>query len=202
MIGKAVIIFQKNFVLGKVKTRIAKDIGDEEALRLYKWLVEKTLENCADIEFEKFIYFSDKTENVPSEYESKVQIGNDLGERMRNAFSEVFNYGYDQVVIIGTDCPSLNNEIIDEAFLALEEHDYVIGPSEDGGYYLLGMKKFSSLPFDGMTWSHMDVFSETLKRIGVDSVKQLRELNDIDDKEDLLKSGLGFMVNEVLILTI
>ncbi|TNF47962.1 MAG: glycosyltransferase [Bacteroidetes bacterium] len=202
MTRKALIIFQKNFVLGNVKTRIAKDIGEEEALRLYKWLVTKTLENCAEIESEKFIYYSDNLEDAPNEYEGKVQIGNDLGERMSNAFSEVFRCGYDRVVIIGTDCHSLNNEIIQDAFAALEEHDYVIGPSEDGGYYLLGMKKFSNVPFDRMTWSHKDVLTETLKRIGTDSVKQLRVLNDIDDKEDLLKSGLGLLVNEVLMLTI
>ena len=202
MTKKALIIFRKNFVLGNVKTRIAKDLGGEEALRLYKWLVQSTLENCDEIEAKKFIYFSDKKEDVSSNNEGKIQIGDDLGERMSNAFSELFENGFERVVIIGTDCPSLNHEIIHEAFSALEEHDYVIGPSADGGYYLLGMKKFSSLPFDGMTWSHKDVFSETLKRIGVDSVKQLRELNDIDDKEDLLKSGLGLMVDDVLMLTI
>ncbi len=117
------------------------------------------------------------------------QIGENLGERMKNAFIEAFSMNFRRVVLIGSDIPGLPLEFIEEAFTSLEETDVVIGPSLDGGYYLIGFKdkKFCPAAFKGIPWSTERVFEETmkvLKREGL-TVHTLQPQRDIDTIEDL-----------------
>lgn len=123
------------------------------------------------------------------------QIGENLGERMKNGFMEAFAMGFKSVVLIGSDIPDLPLEFIEEAFTSLKEKDAVIGPSLDGGYYLIGFKDktFSSQVFKGIPWSKERVFEQTtkiLEREGL-TVHSLKPLKDIDTIEDLRNLSKG-----------
>ena len=118
-------------------------------------------------------------------YRKKLQYGTDLGSRMENAFSELFNLGYEKVMIIGSDLLDLNQQLIDYAFDQLTSNDVVIGPSKDGGYYLLGMKKIHEYIFKNKTWGTETVLKETLNDLLNIDVELLEELNDIDTFEDM-----------------
>lgn len=184
----ALIIFQKNLQKGKVKTRLAATIGDENAFRVFVHLVNRTYSVVEKIDFQQFIYYSDYIETeYPQNFTACVQTGADLGERMYNAFQEVFQLGYQNICIIGTDCRDLSEKILNDAFLQLEAHDVVIGPAADGGYYLLGMKQLYPDFFQNKIWSTPNVFEDTIndfKRLGL-SFAQTAQLHDVDTAEDL-----------------
>ncbi len=188
---KAIIIFVRNPELGKVKTRLAKEIGDEQALHIYKELLEHTHHITANLDCDKFVYYTDsKSENDLWEndlFDKKLQQGEQLGDRMMLAFLELFQQRYSKIIIIGSDCPELTGFIIDDAFDKLDNNDVVIGPSSDGGYYLLGLTKLIPELFKNKKWSTDTVLSDTIK----DTVKLrttcsfLTELSDIDTADDL-----------------
>jgi rSAM/selenodomain-associated transferase 1 len=190
MKDKALIIFRKNFELGTVKTRVAKDIGDQQAMELYKWLVERTQQQVDAVDADKYIFFSNRCENVKNGHYTDVQEGAGLGERMKNSFRKLFDLGYNKIVIIGTDCPELTGQIIRDAFQALDDQEFVIGPAYDGGYYLLGMRQYSDVPFDGMNYSHDQVYDQTIERIGKHRLAILPVLRDVDQLDDLKYLGL------------
>lgn len=193
------IIFVKNLIPGQVKTRLAKDIGIDGALDVYKYLVEHTNEVTRDLPFAKAIYYSEyvEIEDVwdTEIYHLFVQKGKDLGERMQHAFEQSFEKKFKKVVIIGTDCFDLTPDLIEEAFDELDEHDVVVGPAKDGGYYLLGMKKPWPQLFQGKTYSHKKVFNELLEEL--DKMKAsfypLPQLSDIDTLQDLKDSSIDFV---------
>lgn len=187
----AIILFTKNPELGKVKTRLAKTIGNENALAIYKKLLQHTQSIVDPIDADKFVFYSDKiNENdqwSTANYYKKLQFNGDLGERMAAAFQEVFCLGYQSVCIIGSDCYELNSAIITEAFDKLVHFDTVIGPTFDGGYYLLGMKQLHEALFQSKNWSTETVFEETandFKNFAL-STYSLTKLTDIDEEKDL-----------------
>jgi rSAM/selenodomain-associated transferase 1 len=188
----AIIIFQKNAELGKVKTRLAKDLGDHKALEIYDRLCEFTHRICSQVPVDKFLYYSNFVpEDKPgyASYYFKVQTGDDLGDRMSNAFSDLFSAGYQKVLIIGTDCAEISPDLFLEAFEILNEQDVVIGPAEDGGYYLLGMSQFFPQLFHDVNWSTSEVIEQTksnIKSIGI-SNGELAVRSDIDTLEDWQK---------------
>lgn len=185
---KAIIVFQKNKELGKVKTRLAKDVGDEKALRYYTVMIEHTHEQLKKVEANVIIYYSAFIpEFEESNFQQKVQHGEDLGIRMMNAFQEVKDLGYQQIVIIGTDCLEMNDFILNKAFEALNDSDFVIGPATDGGYYLLGLNEVLPSLFIDRSWSNEHVFQNAIDSISAEhkSVSVLPTLNDIDNLEDL-----------------
>ena len=192
------MIFVRNPVLGKVKTRLAATIGEEKALQLYVHLLQHTKEITQHISATKFIFYADyvNEDDVWNGYEKRMQSGNDLGERMKNAFEELFAHGFEKVCIIGSDCYELTVEIINEAFDNLHSFKTVIGPANDGGYYLLGMQYPFKEVFSTIEWSTKTVFTETLHKITTQSLSchLLTYLNDIDDEEDLRNSPLAFFV--------
>ncbi len=163
------IIFVKNPVLGKVKTRLAKSIGDEKALKIYKYLIDHTCSVAgmthADIEVWYSDFKVDQKNGVLPEAKTKVQIEGDLGEKMSFAFRQGFRNGYKRIVIIGSDCPEITSGHIDDAFQCLQISDIVLGPSVDGGYYLLGMKKWNPKLFQNIEWSTSRVYSQTVMAI-------------------------------------
>ncbi len=195
----ALLIFVRNPVLGKVKTRLAATIGNEKALLVYSHLLQHTQTITATLPATTFVYYADfiNEDDVWNGYEKRLQSGNDLGERMKNAFSQIFNTGYSNICIIGSDCYELSSKIITEAFTALEIYNTLIGPASDGGYYLLGMQHPLKDVFSKIEWSTKNVFNETLNRINALSLTYhlLPQLNDIDDEADLFNSKLGKLLN-------
>lgn len=188
---EAIIIFVRNPELGKVKTRLAKEIGDELALQVYIKLLQHTHNCVSAMDCDRFVYYVDEiTMNDLWEnnlYHKKVQQGNNLGERMMLAFSQLFQQGYSKIIIIGTDCPGLTIHILKDAFKKLNETDIAIGPSTDGGYYLLGMKIVHPQLFQDIQWSTDTVLKVTQKIIlSINkSATLLPELTDIDEAKDL-----------------
>ncbi|WP_297337419.1 TIGR04282 family arsenosugar biosynthesis glycosyltransferase [Algoriphagus sp.] len=188
----AIIIFQKNAELGKVKTRLAKDLGDQTALAIYGQLCAYTHSVCKQVSVEKYLYFSNfiPQESSPdSSYRFRLQRGKELGERMSNAFYDLFQSDFEKVLIIGTDCPEITPDLLSEAFARLDRSEVVMGPAEDGGYYLLGMREFFPQLFQQMEWSTSEVAIQTKKRLetGKISYELLPLLTDIDTIEDLEK---------------
>lgn len=185
------LIFIKNPVLGKVKTRLAKDIGMPKALEVYQYLLEHTRQITKGLTTDKAVFYSEYVDLADAwdnaYYQKFAQQGSGLGERMNNAFRLGFEQGYQSMVIIGSDCIEINQEIIEEAFNALKTNDFVIGPAKDGGYYLLGMNKLYTKVFVNKTWSTSGVFAATMQDftdIGA-SVHLLPKLSDIDTVADL-----------------
>lgn len=190
MTKKLLIIFVKNAVKGKVKTRLAATIGDEKALEIYQILVQHTFDITIALPVNKAVFYSDFLQEdiwSPAFYENFVQSGTDLGERMYQAFQQGFDAGYEQVCIIGSDCYELTEQIIQQAFEKLELTDVVIGPAEDGGYYLLGMKALHETIFQNKNWSTQTVLPDTLNNLkDADlTVALLPELTDVDEEKDL-----------------
>ncbi len=195
----ALIIFIKNCELGKVKTRLARDVGNENALSIYKQLLGHTRNFTESLEVDKYVFYSDRievndlwNENV---FLKEMQQGNDLGEKMLNAFEALFKKGYQSVCIIGSDCYELNTDILKNAFGALSNYDSVLGPTDDGGYYLLGLNTLIKDVFISKQWSTDSVFSDTMKDLNKKGLStfQLDKLSDIDTIHDLNKyPELGF----------
>ncbi len=185
------MIFAKNPAPGKVKTRLAKTIGNEKAMEVYQWLLSYTRQITGEVDAGKAVFFSEFLEEKgvfeTGKYRKYLQVGDDLGEKMITAFDLAFRKGFSKAVIIGTDCYELTDTIIEEAFQALEDHDVVVGPAHDGGYYLLGMKEVYHPLFRDKTWSTENVFLDTLidiQRLEL-TYHTLTTLNDLDDEEDL-----------------
>lgn len=191
MTKNLVLIFTRNPELGKVKTRLAKTIGNKNALDIYKLLLQKTKDVTKHLQCDKAVYYSVKIrENDIWEektYQKYQQNGEDLGIRMENAFQNAFNKGYEKVIIVGSDLFDLTPEHINTAFTKLNTNDVVIGPAEDGGYYLLGMKKNHPNIFKNKTWGTASVRKDTLTDLKNNKIHLLEELNDIDLYEDLKK---------------
>jgi rSAM/selenodomain-associated transferase 1 len=141
------------------------------------------------LSFDKVVYYSEKIENndfwKASLFEKKLQKGADLGERMQQAFETAFDRGYKKVLIIGSDLFELTSTLIISALEALETYDISIGPSLDGGYYLLGMKELHPAVFKNKKWGTDSVLENTLQDLKQQNVKLLEALNDIDTFEDL-----------------
>ena len=204
---KALLIFAKNPVYGKVKTRLALSIGDDMALAVYQQLLLHTTSVTNDLPVEKIVFYSYAIEQEDiwnnEVYKKHVQSGHDLGERMQNAFDYAFQEGNGEVVIIGTDCLELTSAIIMNAFAGLRNNDVVIGPASDGGYYLLAMKQMRSQLFHNINWSTDKVLKQTLAICKNENllVYQLQELSDIDNENDLdesLKQMLQIKLNEII----
>lgn len=181
---------------GRVKTRLAQSIGFEAAARLYRLLAEQNLEvlrSISDPPLAVCIHFD------PPEKEAKVrdwllgdepylaQRGRDLGERLRDAFAHAFERGASGAIAVGSDTIGLQPGFLREAFAGLERNDVILGPSRDGGYYLIGLSRPQSLLFQDIPWSTPRVLEATLTRIreGNLSLFLLPELEDLDRAENL-----------------
>jgi rSAM/selenodomain-associated transferase 1 len=194
----ALIIFQKNEELGKVKTRLAVTVGEEKALEIYRILISYTYQVIQDLPLTTYIFFSNFIPNsvadIPSNFVLRLQEGENLGERMSNAFQLLFKSGYQRILILGTDCAQLESRHITDAIQKLDEKDVVIGPAEDGGYYLLGMKKSTTSLFEGIEWSTSQVFSQTIEKLTQAELSYgiIETLSDVDVEEDWEKVKMKF----------
>lgn len=188
----ALIIFTRNPQLGKVKTRLAKTIGDEKALEVYTDLLAHTMHVTKELACDKFVFYDEMIVNndlwADELFFKKKQSGVDLGARMQRAFEYLFEEGYQKCIIIGSDLFDLTTHHVREAFQKLENADVVIGPAEDGGYYLLGLKKVIPPVFSNKHWGTSGVLADTLIDLENHRVDCIETLNDIDTFEDLKKS--------------
>lgn len=184
-----ILIFTRNPELGKVKTRLATIIGNTNALEIYMQLLEHTKKVALETDFDKRVLYSEEinTKDMWNNhlFQKKLQFGKDLGVRMYNAFKEGFQDGYKKIVIIGSDLIALESDDIQEAISKLDENDIVIGPAEDGGYYLLAMKAIPENIFSNKEWGTNTVLKDTLKDIRNLKYHLLKEKNDIDTYEDI-----------------
>ncbi|GJM30487.1 MAG: hypothetical protein DHS20C17_31220 [Cyclobacteriaceae bacterium] len=190
------IIFVKNPVLGKVKTRLAATLGPHRALLIYLKLLEYTKEITAKLPMDKVVYYSDSIDENDlwdnAIYQKKLQDQHNLGIRIKSAFEWGFQQGYRKICIIGSDCFELTSKIISNGFQALETYDAVLGPSRDGGYYLLGLKEVKTEIFEKKDWGTDSVASATIadfNKLAL-SYSLLPPLNDIDVEADL--GGIEF----------
>ena len=191
-----VIVFAKNKMEGKVKTRLAAAIGNRAALEIYEYLfhlTERETEKIATADIHVyFTHFLDET--VWSGVNKFIQEGENLGERMKRAFDNGFKEGYERIIGIGADLPDLTVAIIEKAFEGLDESDFVFGPAQDGGYYLVGMNSADGLyVFENKPWSTKNLLSITLSEIKAKNrtIESLLMLNDIDTIEDLKDSSIS-----------
>ena len=190
----ALIIFIKNPRPGQVKTRLAATVGTDKALAIYRALLKRIRQVTQRVQVTKYLYYSQHIDEgdewSPVHFHKRLQSGADLGARMSNAMAEILSF-HDSVVLIGSDVPGITSTILDRAFQALVDHDLVIGSTEDGGYYLIGMSRLQTSLFDGMVWSTETVFEETIRRAKYRGLSwhELPMLADIDFEEDWKKLG-------------
>jgi rSAM/selenodomain-associated transferase 1 len=191
------IIFIKNPILGKVKTRLAATVGAKTALQIYKILCRLTQNVALQTAAHRYVFYSDfidKTDDWAAPFFIKKLQKNipDLGERMAAAFELIFKINKtlpNKILIIGSDCPDITSRLLTTAYESLDKNDIVIGPAQDGGYYLLGMKTLHHELFSDMEWSVNTVLNQTIERAQKSnlSIHLLPILNDIDTEEDYLK---------------
>lgn len=184
------IVFVKNLVPGKVKSRLALTTGYNSAVEIYADLMHKIHDMAVDLPCDKQVAYSDSIEiNDIWEteiFDKTVQQGTSIGTRMYKAFSNAFEAGYENVILIGSDIINLNSDIIIEAFSKIQQSDLVLGPATDGGYYLIGLKSPVKQLFENKDWSTNKVFIQTLKDcIDLDmNVELVPELPDLDKIKD------------------
>lgn len=191
---KCLLLFIKSPEKGSVKARLSGDCNADFALSLYRNFVFDLLRTLESGSYRLKLYFHppDALDNVSAcfgkSYSYMPQKGKDLGERMKNAFCETFSEGFTKVLLIGSDVPDLTDSLISDAY-QLNDCDAVLGPSFDGGYYLIGFKHDTFVPqiFEGMQWSTDRVFKDTWEVLAKKKykVRVLPLKRDIDRLEDL-----------------
>ncbi|SHG48870.1 TIGR04282 family arsenosugar biosynthesis glycosyltransferase [Flagellimonas flava] len=183
------LIFTRNPELGKCKTRLAAKVGDPSALEIYKFLLQHTVAITQNLKMDKQVYYSNSIweDDIwnPATYQKKLQKGEDLGMRMMRAFQEGFHSGYEKIIIIGSDMYDLSQADLENAFDQLDKHDFVLGPAEDGGYYLLGMRTLETSLFTGKAWGQDTVLRDTLGDLEGKNHSSLDKRNDVDHYEDI-----------------
>ena len=183
------LIFTRNPELGKCKTRLAATVGEQAALDIYQFLLHHTAAITENLSVAKHVYYSETiwrndlwNDGI---YAKKLQQGTHLGQRMANAFLDGFDAGFEKICIIGSDMYDLCQADIEKAFSVLDQNDFVVGPAKDGGYYLLGMKKWLPDLFQNKEWGKDSVLAATLDDLHDEKVFSLTVKNDVDIYEDI-----------------
>ncbi len=194
--NSALLIFVKYPDPSNVKTRLQSDLTSEDAASLYRAMVEDIVSRFKNVlNYDVILFFSPgnaglKFENwLGNSFKYVTQQGEDLGEKMYNAFVWASEQSYQQAVLIGSDLPTLESGIIDDTFDKLANADVVLGPTVDGGYYLIGLKKPNKQIFKNIHWGTDVVFSETLKNVSRQklAVTKIKMLRDLDTMTDVLR---------------
>ena len=175
--------------MGKCKTRLAATVGKETALKIYTFLLEHTVSVSKNLSLDKQVYYSEEIweDDVWDRkfYQKELQQGIDLGERMYTAFEKGFKSGYKKICIIGSDLFDIAGGDIAHAFEVLDSTPYVLGPAEDGGYYLLGMTTPNITLFQDKAWGTGNVLKHTLENLKDEKYTLLPTKNDVDLYEDI-----------------
>ncbi|ALI97682.1 TIGR04282 family arsenosugar biosynthesis glycosyltransferase [Rufibacter tibetensis] len=190
---RLLLVFVRAPKLGKVKTRLASTIGNERALQVYEQLLQITHNAIVPVEAVKWVCYADEVSEVDlwsqGNFEKRLQsTKNELGHRMHETFAQGLVEGFSPIIIIGSDCPGISSQLIEEAFLKLETSDVVIGPAQDGGYYLLGINFLVPELFANIPWSTDKVLTSTLaaaQQLNL-AVSLLPQLADVDEEADLV----------------
>jgi uncharacterized protein len=194
--GNALVVMTKAPRPGESKTRLVPPLTFEEAATLARALLIDQLNHLAEFRGASlFIAYTPADcaplihALAPRPFSCFPQAGKDLGARMREAFRYLFAEGFERVVLIGSDLPPLPAQTIDAAYAALSGRDIVLGPTMDGGYYLVGMSRLIGDVFAGIHWSRADVLDRTLKKISGAGLRYelLHLWHDIDTPEDLVR---------------
>jgi rSAM/selenodomain-associated transferase 1 len=195
-VNKRLIVFTRYPESGKTKTRLIPALGAEGAAAFQRQMTEEKLVEINKLQsfypLSVEIHFAGGNERLMQEWLSsnwayQQQSEGDLGDRMAAAFQASFEAGINTTILIGTDCPDLNAPLLTQAFQDLEQHDLVLGPALDGGYYLIGLRRLIPELFTGISWSTAEVLSQTLNiahKLEL-NVALLPLLRDIDRPEDL-----------------
>ncbi len=188
------IIFIKAPRIGEVKTRLARDIGAENAQKLYRAMVEDLLQNLRGPDnFDLLITLW--PENAEPEVRNwlnwkgqiTTQSQGNLGDKLQHAFGNGFAQGYQRIVIIGSDLPELSSSVINDSFKQLHTYSLILGPATDGGYYLIGLRSPHTELFTGINWSTSDVLKKTLENADKAGLHHflLPDMQDIDKYDDI-----------------
>jgi uncharacterized protein len=193
----SLIIFAKAPLIGTVKTRMQPMLSKAQSLELHEALLQHTLNQVSAWclpKVQRCVFFTpcapdSLRKSIPRNIATDVQVGEDLGERLTHALSKKWYEGFRKVLFIGTDCPQLEQSDIEVAIRALDEQGAVIGPSSDGGYYLVGLSCLKPVLFSGIEWGTACVYEQTWERMKRHSVRcaVLRRHFDLDTYNDLLK---------------
>jgi rSAM/selenodomain-associated transferase 1 len=186
-------VFAKYWQAGGVKTRLSAALGEQQAATVYQQFVLALLRRLAHTADRRTIVYwpGDRAakfaEAAGAQWETTPQDDGDLGARMHRFFQQAFDGGAGRVVVIGSDSPTLPSEFIERAFSLLDDHDVVLGPSTDGGYYLIGAAGRVPPVFDGVHWSTSSVWPQTIGRLEAAGLRYatLEVWYDVDDFEDL-----------------
>ena len=191
----ALIVFVKFPEPGKVKTRIARELGAERAAEIYSRMAERIVHDVSGPgAYGTIVYFDppERGDNIKTWLGSdglsfEPQSGGTIGDRMSDAFHSVFSEGAVRAVLIGTDIPDITADIVRAAFDLLSDADVVLGPAEDGGYYLIGLRTFEPILFRDIDWGADTVYTRTIARIVERNLshKLLDTLKDVDTAEDI-----------------
>lgn len=183
--------------LGQVKTRLASSVGEHVALNIYIDLLKNVIKSCNssdnnNYQFGVFVTPEDELNSFKAKYPNLnfyfAQSEGNLGTRMKNALNHLFtNKNTEKVILIGSDIPDLNENIIKKGLELLDNNDIVYGPTEDGGYYLIGMKNIYSCLFENIPWGNYDVLSLSLDIADSNNISYylLESLPDLDTIDDL-----------------
>lgn len=187
--NQLLMVFVKDSKKYPVKTRLKASIGKNKSIWIYNQILNKTARVTKNLKVDVaiFHYNSILSKNPFNNFSkwNKIQIGKNLGEKISNAFDWGFEKGYNKIIIIGSDLWELNEDIIYKGFFELNNYQVVIGPSIDGGYYLLGLNKKMPKLFQGIKWGTKSVLRNTINLLN-NKPYILPELNDIDTYEDLI----------------
>ncbi len=192
----ALALFIKYPEPGKVKTRLARELGENNAAKLYRRFISDISDMLRKIDGDVYLFFT------PAEKEEKLtrllkvdfplvpQIGKNLGEKMFNAFRYLFMKGYAHGFLLGSDVPHISQQTVKEALKALKSFQAVLGPASDGGYYAIGFTEDSLQKsfFEDIQWGTDSVFSSTMKKLNRFNLKihLLKKMTDVDTMNDLL----------------
>ena len=193
---KKLIIFTRYPVAGHTKTRLIPTLGAAEAADLQRWMSERTIQTALKLTSESSIaveihYASGSLAQMQNwlgpDRNYREQGHGNLGDKMSQAIAVSFEEGYQQVMIIGSDCPSLSPQIITQGFTSLTDHDMVLGPAKDGGYYLIGLTRPCPELFKNRPWGSKLLLADTIAAAQQLALKfyLLEELADVDRPEDL-----------------
>lgn len=197
MSDTCVLFFVKYPDPGTVKTRLGEVLGHENAAALYRHFVQDLMLELGRVQADLRVMHAPGDDVTARRFKEWLgpqhrylpQVGSDLGVRMRHAFDEAFAAGYERVVLMGSDVPDYPHELVQKALDDLHQHDVVIGPANDGGYYLIGFRRDTYRPdvFEGIAWSTPEVFEVTRERLQEARCDTLRlpDWNDVDTMWDL-----------------
>jgi uncharacterized protein len=208
-----ILLFVKYPTKGQVKRRLATNLSEDIVIGLYRAFVKDTLATIQKIQTTPLICITPRNAQkkfqkwLGETYTFVPQTGKDLGERMKNSFNYAFQHGFHRAVLIGSDSPDLPKTFLHNAFTELQHHDVVLGPTADGGYYLIGFQDTTFEPsiFDGIHWSSSTVCQETIENIKrtnhcLSLLPMWSDVDTIDDLKNLLQrnKNTGFKSSDTI----